>query len=63
MCRVLAYLGRPIELANVLFVTDNSLMREVHEPRMTSTLNLRALASTPRTLARRARPSHSSTGR
>lgn len=40
MCRVLAYLGRPIELANVLFATDNSLMRQAHEPRMSSMLNL-----------------------
>lgn len=40
MCRALAYLGRPIELANVLFATDNSLVRQTHEPRMTSMLNL-----------------------
>ena len=40
MCRVLAYLGQPIELAHVLFATDNALVRQSHEPRMTSMLNL-----------------------
>jgi glutamine amidotransferase len=40
MCRVVAYLGRPIELANVFFATDNSLVRQAHEPQMTSMLNL-----------------------
>jgi glutamine amidotransferase len=40
MCRVLAYLGQPVELANMLFLSDNSLVRQAHEPRMTSMLNL-----------------------
>jgi glutamine amidotransferase len=40
MCRVLAYLGRPLPLAGVLFETDNSLVRQAHEPRMTAMLNL-----------------------
>ena len=38
MCRVLAYLGRP--LPGVLFETDNSLVRQAHAPRMTAMLNL-----------------------
>ena len=40
MCRVLAYLGRPVSLADVLYETDNSLVRQAHSPRMTSMLNL-----------------------
>jgi glutamine amidotransferase len=40
MCRVLAYLGRPLPLADVLFETDNSLTRQTHDPRMTAMLNL-----------------------
>jgi predicted glutamine amidotransferase len=40
MCRVLAYLGRPLSLADILFETDNSLVRQAHAPRMTSMLNL-----------------------
>ncbi len=40
MCRVLAYLGRPLPLAGVLFETDNSLVRQAHAPRMTAMLNL-----------------------
>jgi glutamine amidotransferase len=40
MCRVLAYLGRPLSLGDVLFETDNSLVRQAHAPRMTSMLNL-----------------------
>jgi glutamine amidotransferase len=40
MCRVLAYLGRPLPLADVLYETDNSLVRQAHSPRMTAMLNL-----------------------
>ena len=32
MCRVLAYLGRPLSLADVLYETDNSLVRQAHDP-------------------------------
>jgi glutamine amidotransferase len=41
MCRVVAYVGEPISLAQVLFETDSSLVRQTHSPRMMSTfLNL-----------------------
>ena len=41
MCRVLAYLGEPIGLSNVLFETDSSLVRQSYNPRMMNTfLNL-----------------------
>lgn len=40
MCRVLTYLGQPLALSDVLFETDNSLVRQAHAPRMTSMLNL-----------------------
>jgi glutamine amidotransferase len=40
VCRVLAYLGRPISLVDVLYETDNSLVRQAHSPRMTAMLNL-----------------------
>lgn len=41
MCRVLAYLGRPLALADVLFETDSSLVRQSYSPRMMATfLNL-----------------------
>jgi glutamine amidotransferase len=40
MCRVLAYLGQPLAFSDVLFETDNSLVRQTHAPRMTSMLNL-----------------------
>jgi glutamine amidotransferase len=40
MCRVLEYLGRPLSLADVLYETDNSLVRQAHAPRMTAMLNL-----------------------
>ena len=41
MCRVLAYLGEPISLADVLFETDSSLVRQSYSPRMMETfLNL-----------------------
>ena len=40
MCRVLAYLGRPLPLADVLYETDNSLVRQAHDPKMTAVMNL-----------------------
>jgi glutamine amidotransferase len=40
MCRVLAYLGLPLSLANLLYETDNALVRQAHSPRMTAMLNL-----------------------
>ena len=41
MCRVLAYLGPPLNVEHVLFTTDSSLVRQVYSPRMmASFLNL-----------------------
>jgi glutamine amidotransferase len=41
VCRVLAYLGEPLELRQLLFGTDNSLVRQSYSPRMMNTfLNL-----------------------
>jgi glutamine amidotransferase len=40
MCRVLAYLGRPLSLEDVLYETDSSLVRQAHSPRMIALLNL-----------------------
>src|SRR5262249_15222472 len=41
VCRVLAYLGRPVSLELLLFDTDSSLVRQSYSPRMMSTfLNL-----------------------
>jgi glutamine amidotransferase len=41
MCRVVAYLGRPLSLEAVLYGTDSSLVRQAYSPRMTaSRLNL-----------------------
>jgi glutamine amidotransferase len=41
MCRVLAYLGRPLPMRNLLFDPDNSLVRQSYSPRMMNTfLNL-----------------------
>lgn len=37
MCRVLAYLGRPVSLECLLFSTDSSLARQAYSPRMMST--------------------------
>ena len=34
MCRVLAYLGQPISLGDVLYETDSSLVRQSYSPRM-----------------------------
>jgi len=41
MCRVLAYLGEPIPVRNLLFDTDNGLVAQSYSPRMMNTfLNL-----------------------
>src|SRR4029077_19015375 len=41
MCRVLAYLGLPLNVEPVLFATDSSLVRQAYNPRMmASFLNL-----------------------
>src|SRR5687767_2685782 len=41
VCRVLAYVGQPVGLEDVLFETDSSLVRQSHSPRMMNTfLNL-----------------------
>jgi glutamine amidotransferase len=36
MCRVLAYLGEPIDLGHVLFETDSSLVAQTYSPKMSS---------------------------
>ena len=40
MCRVLAYLGQSLPLEDVLYGTDNSLVRQAHSPQMSAILNL-----------------------
>ena len=40
MCRVLGYIGRPIDLESVLFETDSSLVKQVCRPQMTTSINL-----------------------
>jgi glutamine amidotransferase len=41
MCRVLAYLGEPLPVRNLLFDTENGLVAQSHSPRMMNTfLNL-----------------------
>jgi predicted glutamine amidotransferase len=40
MCRVLAYLGRPVVLDELLYRPDSSLIRQVVDPRMLSLLSL-----------------------
>ena len=40
MCRVLAYLGDPVDLEALLYRTDSSLLHQVHEPQLMSILNL-----------------------
>jgi glutamine amidotransferase len=41
MCRILAYLGEPLPVRNLLFDPDNSLVRQSYSPRMMNTfLNL-----------------------
>ncbi len=41
MCRVMAYLGDPVSLSDVLFEADSSLVRQSYSPRMMATfLNL-----------------------
>lgn len=40
MCRVLAYVGEPIDLEDLLYGTDSSLLRQVYAPQLMSVLNL-----------------------
>ena len=40
MCRVVGYLGRPLNVDHVLYATDSSLVSQVHNPQMTTILNL-----------------------
>src|SRR3954465_15788962 len=41
MCRMLAYSGEPLAVQDLLFETDNSLVRQSYSPRMMNTfLNL-----------------------
>jgi glutamine amidotransferase len=40
MCRVLAYLGRPILVEDLLYAPDNSLVAQVYDPEFYSILNL-----------------------
>jgi glutamine amidotransferase len=40
MCRVVAYLGRPIQPAHVLYETDSSLVTQTYKPQMLANLNL-----------------------
>jgi glutamine amidotransferase len=40
MCRVLAYLGSPIPLENLLYKPDSSLLKQAYRPQMLQMLNL-----------------------
>ena len=40
MCRVLAYLGEPVLLDNLLYAPDNSLVRQSYAPQHLRMLNL-----------------------
>jgi glutamine amidotransferase len=40
VCRVVAYVGRPINLETLLFETDSSLVEQVCRPQMTTSINL-----------------------
>ncbi len=40
MCRVLAYLGEPVLLDDLLYASDNSLVRQSYAPRLLRMLNL-----------------------
>jgi len=40
MCRVLAYLGSPIPLENLLYKPDSSLLKQAYRPKMLEMLNL-----------------------
>ena len=40
MCRVLAYLGEPVGLDQLLVESDSSLIRQTYAPRMAAMLNL-----------------------
>jgi glutamine amidotransferase len=47
MCRILAYLGEPLPVENLLFDTDNCLVRQSYSPRMMNTfLNLAGFGMT-----------------
>ena len=47
MCRILAYLGEPMAVQNLVFDTDNSLVRQSYSPRMMNTfLNLAGFGMT-----------------
>lgn len=40
MCRVLAYLGTPVLLDDLLYKSDSSLIKQTYQPRMLAALNL-----------------------
>jgi glutamine amidotransferase len=40
MCRVLAYVGEPVDLEDLLYRTDCSLLHQVYDPQLMSFLNL-----------------------
>ena len=40
MCRVLAYLGEPVLLDDLLYKPDSSLIRQTYAPKMLHMLNL-----------------------
>jgi glutamine amidotransferase len=40
MCRVLAYIGQPVLLDDLLYKPDNSLVRQCYDPKMMAMLNL-----------------------
>jgi len=46
MCRVLAYLGHPVVLEELLYRSDSSLVRQVVDPRMLSLLSLAGFGMT-----------------
>jgi glutamine amidotransferase len=47
MCRILAYLGEPLPVQNLLFDTDNGLVQQSYSPRMMNTfLNLAGFGMT-----------------
>ena len=47
VCRILAYLGEPLPVENLLFDTDNSLVRQSYSPRLMNTfLNLAGFGMT-----------------
>jgi glutamine amidotransferase len=46
MCRVLAYVGEPVDLEDLLYRTDSSLLHQVYEPQLMSFLNLAGFGMT-----------------